>query len=180
MRRLLRVLKVVLQPIRPGSDLVGALQIVASLALPVLAGLFPFLFRWEWTWANAALVAMVIIAVLSLRGAYQLQTDNEVLLGQTHLQKIITDYIQEGVGLLKRLERKKKAEQVPRPLTDQIISWAGRMIRDLESAAPDVAADVYEAHGTGLDTRAPKDQMRYVRDVLKSLKKIGRELHGSD
>jgi hypothetical protein len=150
---------------------------VLAFLLPFLSGLFPFLFASSgWTWTEAALVGLGVLALLSLRAVYQLQQDNDVLLGQTPLQKVIADKITEGNQLLLRLRRKRRVEEVPRQLTDQIVSWSGRTIRDLNEIAPDVANDLYEAHKTGLDTRVPKDQMRYVREMLGGLKKIGREI----
>jgi hypothetical protein len=142
LRRLRRVLVLILQPIRPSSDLVAGIQIGVAILLPIVAGLAPFLLPGEWGWAEAALVVVGLFALLSLRAAYRLQQDKDVLLGQTPLQNAIGAKIVEGNQLLRRLQRFGKAEAVPKPLTEQIVSWAARTIRDLGEIAPEVADNI--------------------------------------
>jgi hypothetical protein len=60
-RRWLRVLRFIFQPLRPSSDLVGGVQIALVVALPLLAGVFPFIFATHWTWLKAALVILAVL-----------------------------------------------------------------------------------------------------------------------
>jgi hypothetical protein len=136
--------------------------------------LLPFLFPWEWTWTKAVLVAVGIVAVLSLWATYKLQTEKEALLGVTELQKVIADKVIEGDQLLRRLKR-KKVETVPEELTRQIRSWGERAMRDLYAVAHELGEELEVAHGVGIETRDRQDQINYVTRLLQTLSKFGRE-----
>jgi hypothetical protein len=174
-RRFARVLLLVFQPLRPASELMAAVQLLVTIGGSALLVVLPFL-SGHWDALKALAVAFGVLVVLSLRAAYQLQADGEALLGDTELRRVIAGYIAEGHQLYRRLKRTKRNEEVPRPLMDDIVSWGGRAIRDVNKLAPEAADGLYSAHGKGPHNRIPKDQMTYVKRFIDGLKKLGREL----
>lgn len=175
MRRLGRVLIVILQPLRPSSDLVGAIQIVLAIGVPLLGALLPFRLTDGWTITRAALVILGAFALLSLRGAYKLQHDNEVLLSQTFLQHQIASAIR-GLSEVERRVRRIKTDEIPRQLADEVIASVGATIQNLHDRAPDIGEELLHASALGPNSRDRKDQLAYLKHTLAVLRKLGREL----
>jgi hypothetical protein len=177
-RRWFRVLRFIFQPLRPGSDLVGGVQIALVIALPLLAAVFPFIFAQDWTWLKAMLVVLAVLLGLSLWAAYQLEARVEIFLGDTPLQATIATQIKEGNELLRRLRRQPGGE-VSKSLSDMVVSWGGRTIRDINDVAPEVGNEL-NAKYAYLEVRDREGQILYVRRFLGGLEKVGEELQGLD
>jgi hypothetical protein len=126
------------------------------------------------------LVIVVCFALLSVWGAYRLQQGRNVLLGGTYLRDLPAAQIKEGTELLRRLKRLSTAEQVPKPLIDQIISRVGRAIRDIHDVAPELGNELNAVHGAGPDSRDLEHQIHYVGRVLEGLRRLALELEGPD
>jgi hypothetical protein len=175
MRRLGRVLILILQPLRPSSDFVGAIQIVVFIGVPLLGALLPFGLTDGWTVTRAALVVVGAFALLSLRGAYQLHQDNEVLLAQTFLQKEIAAAIR-GLTEVERRVKRIKTDQIPRKLADEVIASVGATIRNLNDRAPDIGSELLHSSALGPNSLDRKEQLAYLKQTLATLRKLGRDL----
>jgi broad specificity phosphatase PhoE len=114
--------------------------------------------------------------LLSLWAVYKLEAQVETFLGDTHLQATIANQITEGNELLRRL-RRQHGEQVSKALSEMVLSWGGRTIRDINEVAPELG-DELNAKYAYLDTREREGQIRYVKRFLGGLEKVGEELHG--
>lgn len=173
LRRTAQVLRLTLRPLNPGSTFMAVIQLVIWLGVPLL----PFAYKpAHWTWARAVFVAVVVLALLSLRVSYDLLADNETFLIDTPLMKVLAERTRSGNELRARLRRRRRGGDLPRPLAHEVIAWGQETLRETETLAGDISDDLFYAHAYAPQTLRRSDHLRYLDKMVRRLGRLGRDL----